>query len=157
MKMNFLILIILTSMGCTSTVNSISENEVVKSAQAEAQEEKRQEVIIEDITVKRKFDKTDAEMRFKIKGIEQKDEAIMIAVSYSGGCVDNHIFELYSTGKPDENGVVDLFLLHKTTDDLCKMLLMQNRVFDISKLTKRKNFVSYRINGSDVKSVVKSK
>lgn len=157
MKMKILMIMFLATMGCTNTNSNISENSVVKSAKAQAQENERQEVIIEDITVKRKFDKTDAEMRFKIKNIVQKDEALMVEVSYSGGCVDNHVFELYSTGKPDENGVVDLFLLHKTTGDMCKMLLMQNRVFDISKLTKRKNFVSYRLNGSDIQTVVKTK
>lgn len=153
--MNILILIFLSSLACTNTNNSIAENAVVKAAQAQSTD--KQEIIIEDISIKRKFDKTDEEMRFKFKIVEQKDEALVLQVNYGGGCVDHHVFELYSTGKPDENGVVDLFLLHKTTGDLCKMLIIQNRIFDINKLTKRKNFVSYRINGGAVQTVVKTK
>lgn len=154
--MKILFLIVLANFACTTTNKNFSENSLVKSAVAKSENEK-QEIIIDDINVQRKFDKTDEEMRFKIKNITQKDEALVVEVQYSGGCVDNHVFELYSTGKPDENGVIDMFLLHKTKGDLCKMLLMQQRVFDISKLSNRKNFTTFRVNGSEVILATKSK
>ena len=153
--MKILVLLLMANFACTTTNKNFSENSVVKSAIVNSENEK-QEIIIDDINVKRKFDKADEEMRFKIKNITQKDDALMVEVQYSGGCVDNHVFELYSTGKPDENGVIDMFLLHKTKGDLCKMLLMQPRVFDISKLSNRKNFTTFRINGGEVISATKS-
>ena len=153
--MKILFLIVLANFACTTTNKNFSENSLVKSAVAKSENEK-QEIIIDDINVQRKFDKTDEEMRFKIKNITQKDDALVVEVQYSGGCVDNHVFELYSTGKPDENGVIDMFLLHKTKGDLCKMMVMQPRVFDISKLSNRKNFTTFRINGSEIFIAVKS-
>lgn len=154
MKMKILFFILLANFGCSSSSKNLSENAIIKSAQANSE---IQEIIIDELYVKRKFDKKSEELRFKINKIEQQDAALKIDVQFGGGCLDNHVFELYTTGKPDENGVVDMYLLHKTTGDLCKALLMQPRYYNIGKLTNRKNISAFRINDSQVISLTKSK
>lgn len=144
-----MIMVLLTSVACNSSKNTTdSKNKML----IETNNEKETRAII----IKKKFEKTDEQLRFKIKKIVQKEDALVVDVTFGGGCVDNHVFELYSTGTPDDNGIIDLFLLHKTEDN-CKMLLMQQRVFDISKLNKRKSFTSFRLNNSDVLQVKKAK
>lgn len=153
MKMKTLAFILLTSMGCTTANNTNTENTIVKSEQAQ---EQTQEIEIEELIVKRKFDIAEDEMDFKIRKIQLKENLLEVRVSYGGGCVDPHVFELYTTGKTDSQGVLDFTLLHKTKGDLCKMMLMQYKIYDISKMTKRKNFVSYRINGGEIQTVEKA-
>jgi hypothetical protein len=70
-------------------------------------------------------------------------DILTVAVKYGGGC-RQHKFELRSNGQPSAT-VFELHLLHLTTDDHCRRLLLDTLQFDLSPLRKISDKYSVRI------------
>ncbi len=70
-------------------------------------------------------------------------DILTVAVKYGGGC-RQHKFELRSNGKPS-NSIFELHLLHLTTDDHCRRLLLDTLQFDLSPLRKISENYSVKI------------
>ena len=62
------------------------------------------------------------------------NQVLELEVQYGGGCIKPHEFVLVSDGIIDENGLMKFYLLHKTHDDHCKALIIENLSFDLKKL-----------------------
>ncbi|MBO9703829.1 MAG: hypothetical protein J7604_26720 [Sporocytophaga sp.] len=71
-------------------------------------------------------------------------DVLTITVKYGGGC-RQHKFDLISNGKPSAS-VFELNLLHLTTDDHCRRLLLDTLRFDLSPLRKISKNYSVKIN-----------
>ncbi|WP_028979177.1 hypothetical protein [Sporocytophaga myxococcoides] len=72
------------------------------------------------------------------------NDILTVTVKYGGGC-RQHKFELLSNGKPSAS-VFELNLLHLTTDDHCRRLLLDTLRFDLSPLRKISKNYSVKIN-----------
>jgi len=98
--------------------------------------------VVEEIDIK------EADLKFTITESNQQAHALYIEVQYSGGCVEPHVFELISTTEVGKDGIADVWLLHKTHDDLCKALIKKKLYFDVSDITalKTKKLKHIRIN-----------
>ncbi|GAL85330.1 hypothetical protein MYP_2559 [Sporocytophaga myxococcoides] len=70
-------------------------------------------------------------------------DILTITVKYGGGC-RQHKFELRSNGQPSAS-VFELHLLHLTTDDHCRRLLLDTLQFDLSPLRKISEKYSVKI------------
>lgn len=139
---NFILMSILLVSCASQTQNSSKKNLKIINQTAQGG------IIPKEIIVQKKIEKSEEQLRFKISNIEQKAYALAIDVQYGGGCVDEHIFDLYTNGIIDKNGVIDFYLLHQTTDN-CKMLLMRTQYFDISKVINKKKMTHFRINDGE--------
>jgi len=109
------------------------------------------------LTYKRDFVKPVALASFKMKEIVQLDKSLEIEVHYSGGCGDTHQFELITNGNIDQNGVLDFYLVDNTKGDNCKMLLMEKKSFDISKVASKSKITAFRINDKQLTTFARSK
>ena len=145
--MKVLILIILASFGCntnkatTKSKSTIGDGDITE---------------VRKMTVKRSYKKSDERLAFKIKDIKQLDNTISIDLQYSG-CGAEHDFELISTGKVGSDGVVDLYLVDNTKGDMCKMMIMKTKHFDISKFNRKAKVTGFRLNDSKVISFKRTK
>ncbi len=137
MKMKTLLILFILNIACSNTAKTTNDS---KSTSIKDDNHTIK------MTLKRNFVKLKEEANFKIKKITQVNKSLDIFVTYSGGCGDEHQFELISNGKIDKNGVVDFYLVDQTKGDNCKMMLMQTKHFDISKISKKKKLTSFRIN-----------
>jgi hypothetical protein len=72
---------------------------------------------------------------------------------YGGGCKE-HAFEVQSTGKLDEQGVLHLYLIDRTTDDFCKAFKFVDLIVDVKSVFKKlpKSF-KLQINQSEITSI----
>lgn len=78
------------------------------------------------------IDKQDLLFNINEVGVENKQ--LKVNLQYGGGCVKPHVFELVTNGLIDKNGNMSFYLLHKTHNDKCKALLIENHVFDLTKV-----------------------
>lgn len=71
--------------------------------------------------------------RFDVAGIEISGDLLKINISYSGGCKD-HTFNLHCDGKYIKTSPpqIYLFLEHLDQGDLCRQLIEEQLIFDIS-------------------------
>lgn len=79
------------------------------------------------------------DLMYQLKDIQLKNDSIIFDVSYSGGCVRPHEFELVTDGVILANGQLHFYLLHKTHDDYCKALLMEQRSFNLQRIFELKS------------------
>lgn len=137
MKMNIFLLLLLSVLACNSQKNAVEQVDENGTA-------------IKKLQINKKSDAIDKQqMYFKIKNIKVKDGILSARLDYGGGCVKNHIFEIESNGKVSEEGVLPIYILHKTEDN-CKMMIMENRSFDISKFYNKKKVKAIQINHGEV-------
>jgi hypothetical protein len=66
---------------------------------------------------------------------------LLVQVQYGGGCIKPHVFKLVTDGIIDKEGGMDFYLLHKTHDDMCKALLMEDLIFDLAQIYSLKSEV----------------
>ena len=83
-----------------------------------------------------------------LANVRHKGHAMVVELSYGGGCVEPHVFELVTDGSMDSERNVKMWLLHKTHDDKCKKLITQQLTFDVSPLEtlKLKRVKSFNVN-----------
>ena len=74
------------------------------------------------------------DLLFHINKMNIKDEKLNVQVQYGGGCVKPHVFELVTNGVINKDGTMEFFLLHKTHNDMCKALLIEDLSFDLAQL-----------------------
>ncbi|MCB0509358.1 MAG: hypothetical protein H6579_03910 [Chitinophagales bacterium] len=74
------------------------------------------------------------DLLYHIEKVELKNKSLSIVVQYGGGCVKPHHFELHTDGRISEEGNMNFFLLHKTRNDMCKALIIEELNFDLSLL-----------------------
>lgn len=145
--MKILILILLSTFAC-STTNKTANTKTLNTEGSDIPE-------VMKMTVKRSY-KFQEITKFKIKGIKQLDNTIAVDVQY-GGCGGEHDFELFSTGKITDKGVVNLYLVDNTTGDNCKMLLKRTKHFDISKFNKNAKVTGFKLNDGELISFKRNK
>lgn len=146
MKMKTLLILFILNIACSNsakiTNNSKSNN-------------LKEDNHVMKMTLKRNYVKIKEEANFKIKNITQLNQSLDIFVTYSGGCGEEHQFELITNGKIDKSGVIDFYLVDHTKGDNCKMMLMQTKHFDISKVSKKKKITSFRVNDGKINAFKK--
>ena len=81
---------------------------------------------------------------FKILDVDLKKNLLTIYLEYTGGC-SKHLFKLYTDKiyKSTDPPKIDLFLEHNPNGDLCKSLIMDTMIYDITNAKfpeKEKNF-----------------
>jgi hypothetical protein len=76
------------------------------------------------------------DLLFYINHLSIKDQILSIQVQYGGGCVKPHLFELVTDGLIDKEGGMEFYLLHKTHNDICKALILEDLTFDLKLLYK---------------------
>lgn len=74
------------------------------------------------------------DLLYYIEQVDFKNKELIIEVQYGGGCVKPHLFELHTDGNIGEDGNMHFFLLHKTRNDMCKALILEELRFDLSML-----------------------
>ena len=74
------------------------------------------------------------DLLFHINKMAIKDKILLVQVQYGGGCVKPHEFELITNGIINKEGGMDFYLLHKTHNDMCKALLIEDLTFNLEKL-----------------------
>lgn len=72
------------------------------------------------------------DLLYHIENVDFKNRELKIVVQYGGGCVKPHLFELHTDGAIMEDGMMHFFLLHKTRNDMCKALIIEELSFDLS-------------------------
>lgn len=131
--------------ACKSKDKLMSYEEVKNNPQLNEMKEKG---LIQELKIVEKANFVERDTLFTIKEVRQMGHALLVELSYGGGCVDPHVFELVTDGSKDASGAVQLWLLHKTHDDQCKMLISKQKTFDLSSLEtlKIKRIKSIKIN-----------
>lgn len=79
------------------------------------------------------------------------DDSVQFKLKYGGGCIKPHIFECYTSGMKSQDGVFDLYLIHKTKDDRCKALVHTERTYYWGNLFNSGDRI--RINGGTVMTI----
>lgn len=74
------------------------------------------------------------DLLFHINKMAIKDKMLTVQVKYGGGCVKPHVFELVTNGIISKEGGMNFYLLHKTHNDMCKALLIEDLSFDLAQL-----------------------
>lgn len=72
-------------------------------------------------------DSVDLDFRL-VQTIPHKD-SVELKMRYGGGCIKPHIFEMYTSAMPNKDGVIDIYLVHKTHNDYCKAFVFTARTF----------------------------
>lgn len=139
----FFVLLVLSS--CKSKSNLMSFEEVQNDPYLNELKEKG---LIQELKLVDEANFVQRDTLFTINEVRQMGHALLVELSYGGGCVEPHVFELVTDGTKDATGAVQLWLLHKTHDDYCKMLISNQITFDISPLQtlKIKNLKSIKVN-----------
>ncbi|MGB1248311.1 MAG: hypothetical protein ACPG4Z_05460 [Chitinophagales bacterium] len=134
MRFTLYIMMIFLAFSCKSK-EQVSQSETMKNEIVETKnEENSVEALVPMITIVESSTPTTEELRFKISKITTEDNFITVDLSYGGGCIKPHEFSLETTGIINENGMMELTLKHHTHNDLCKMLIMEKRIFNIAPL-----------------------
>lgn len=89
------------------------------------------------------------DMLYHVEKVELKSKELKIVVQYGGGCVKPHLFELHTDGTISEEGNMNFYLLHKTKNDMCKALIIEELSFDLSML--------YQLESNVLKGIVLNK
>ncbi|MEZ4979266.1 MAG: hypothetical protein R2772_08200 [Chitinophagales bacterium] len=74
------------------------------------------------------------DLLYHIENVEIKNKELKVVVQYGGGCIKPHLFELQTDGAIVEDGMMHFFLLHKSRNDMCKALIIEELSFDLSLL-----------------------
>jgi hypothetical protein len=108
--------------------------------------------LVSDIIIVDEIKINEADLKYTILDVRHNAHALLVELEYGGGCIDPHVFELISDAEINKDGIVDMWLLHKTHDDLCKALIKRQLVFDISYITtlKSKKLKAIRFNNDKV-------
>jgi hypothetical protein len=69
------------------------------------------------------------DLDFRLVQIVPFKDSVQVKMRYGGGCVKPHIFEMYTSAMSNKEGVVDVYLSHKTHDDKCKAFVFTVRTF----------------------------
>jgi hypothetical protein len=145
LKFTLLAVAILQFASCNSSRYTKMHEEIKNDPKIN---ELKEQGLLLEMKVVEEIDVNEVDLKFTITESNQQAHALYIEVQYGGGCVEPHIFELISTTEINKEGVADVWLLHKTHDDLCKALLKKKLYFDVSDITalKTKKLKYIRIN-----------
>lgn len=88
------------------------------------------------------------DLDFRLVQVIPYKDSIFVKMRYGGGCIKPHIFEMYTSAMPNKDGVIDIYLAHKTHDDKCKAFVFTERIFLWSHLFSPGHTI--RINGGDI-------
>lgn len=135
-KMNFKLISILTlllfaTLACKSKDKLMSYEEVQENPYLNEMKEKG---LVQELKIVENANFVERDTLFTIKEVRHMGHALLVEISYGGGCVEPHVFELITDGTMDKSGAVYFWLLHKTHDDECKKLIHKQLTFDISPL-----------------------
>ena len=93
------------------------------------------------------------DLLFSIKEARIVNEQLFVNLQYGGGCVKPHVFELVTNGLINERGNMSFYVLHKTHNDNCKALLMEEKVFNLSELYNLKSELLKTITINEMKEL----
>jgi len=95
----------------------------------------KEDGLIKNVTIVEKIELKEEDLKFSIQNASQIGHGFRVKVQYGGGCVKPHVFELITDGIISKQGNIQFWLLHKTHDDLCKALINEELMFDVSEIT----------------------
>lgn len=93
------------------------------------------------------------DLLYSLKEVKIADKKIAVQVQYGGGCVKPHLFELITDGVIDQSGNMNFYLLHKTHNDRCKALMIEDLVFDLENLYKLQSDVLKTIRLNNMRKI----
>lgn len=111
-----ILLVLLTGISCKSNKNSSNNNQT-----------RGIPVIIDS-----SFNVDNKNMRMNILNMQLNKDVLTLEINYGGGCKE-HTFNLYTSGKAENNNL-QLFLVDMQNEDFCKMLLTDTLKFNLSNL-----------------------
>lgn len=129
--------------SCKNTANTSGHKNTISNETVE-----QASTAVKKIEVDKRFEVIVEDLQFNLKKVQVEGNYLKAEVTYSGGCIDNHEFELVTSGSIKEDGIMDIWLLHKTKGDECKKMFVEERYFDISKILRLRSnkLKGFRVN-----------
>jgi hypothetical protein len=78
---------------------------------------------------------------------EWRGKKIYVKLTYGGGC-KQHDFQAFSSGKPGDEGFIDILVVDFTTDDRCRAFVNKDLLIDIENLKHTGHKI--RVNGIEL-------
>jgi hypothetical protein len=69
------------------------------------------------------------DLDFRLVNVVAFKDSVQVKMRYGGGCVKQHLFEMYTSAMPNKEGIIEIHLAHKTHDDKCKAFVFTERTF----------------------------
>lgn len=122
----------LLGLGCSSTQSTVS---------TEPKVEKTNSNTLRAIKINPSFNTRIESSPISIESAKISSDTLILQVSYGGGCVEEHGFELISRGEYAESfpEQLRLYFLHDNKNDMCKAIVRKTLYYDLKNI---------RLNGS---------
>ena len=69
------------------------------------------------------------DLDFRLVQVVPFKDSVQVRMRYGGGCVKPHLFEMYTSATLTRDDIIDIYLAHKTHNDLCKAFVFTERTF----------------------------